>query len=308
MKQIPELMDPANECKCGRRCLSQFEYRLLQTYVRDKSKLDGRQFKENIIAELTRAYRSKSGSHKLEIQMFDSLMFLGEKVQNTQFRKYLREYLRVKHITMRKQKDCAGKCTTCEILTKQRRAVKDVHDLEDWKTLDDAHRSDYRNERARYNNTRADSSNPFGLSDSYCFDGAANNNTVCPHFPVKVKAMSDKAGGFSHLHLQWVVMHGNVLCMCLLMPRVPGKDVNMCLTTLNILLRYVVENTERHFRQTCHVQMDGGSENWNRHNFAFFCNLVHHGLYKEICLHRLPVGHSHIDLDGFFGLLKMLAW
>jgi len=402
--KIGDLMDPANECRCGRRCLSQFEYRPVQAYLREKSTLNGRQFKENIVAELTRARRFKPGSQKLEIEMFDSLTFLGKKVckdafrrlhfipestwfkwhahvcgggmlestrkrnltlyndptnlnwtyfleyaahellplaepqpQNgklqmnpirpadcyaayklmrrgvyqvkiTQFRKYLREYLRAKHITMRKRKDCAGKCTTCEILTKQRRAVKDLEDLEDWKTLNDAHRSDYRNERAQYNNTRADSANQFGISDSYCFDGAANNNTVCPHFPVKVKAMSDKAGSFFHLHLQAVVMHGTVLCMCLLMPWVPGKDVNMCLTTLNILLRYVVENTERHFRQTCHVQMDGGSENWNRHVFAFFCILVHHGLYKEIYLHRLPVGHSHNDVDGFFGLLKMLLW
>jgi len=376
----------------------------LETYLQEKSKLDGRQFKESIIAELTRARSFKPRSLKLEIKMFDSLSFLGKKVckdafrrlhfiplstwfkwhahvcggdieestrrrnatlytdptnlnwtyfleyaaheilplaepqpqngklqmspirpadcyaayklmrrgvyqvQPTQFCKYLREYLRAKNVTMRKRKDCAGKCTTCEILTKQRRAVKDVHDLEDWKTLDDAHRSDYRSERVRYNNTRADSSNPFGLSDSYCFDGAANNNTVCPHFPVKVKAMSDKAGGFFHLHLQGVVMHGTVLCMLLLMPWVPGKDVNMCLTTLNILLRYVVENTERYFRQTCHVQMDGGSENWNRHVFGFFCYLVHHGLYKEIYLHRLPVGHSHVDIDGFFGLLKMQLW
>ncbi|KAK3289336.1 hypothetical protein CYMTET_3235 [Cymbomonas tetramitiformis] len=103
-------------------------------------------------------------------------------------------------------------------------------------------------------------------------------------------------------------MHSVVLFMCLLMPWVPGKDVNMCLTTFNILLRYVATETTRFFRPTCHVQMDGGSENWNRHVFGFFCYLVHYGLYKEIYLHRLPVGHSHNDVDGFFGLLKMKLW
>ncbi|KAK3237785.1 hypothetical protein CYMTET_52167 [Cymbomonas tetramitiformis] len=357
-------MDPASECRCGRRCLSQFEYRPVQAYLREKSTLNGRQFKENIVAELTRARRFKPGSQKLEIEMFDSLTFLGKKVCKDAFRRlhfipestwfkwhahvcgggmlestmkrnltlyndptnlnwtYFLEYAAHELLPLAEPQPQNGKlqmnpirpadCYAAYKLMRrgvyQRRAVKDLEDLEDWKTLNDAHRSDYRNERAQYNNTRADSANQLGISDSYCFDGAANNNTVCPHFPVKVKAMSDKAGSFFHLHLQAVVMHGTVLCMCLLMPWVPGKDVNMCLTTLNILLRYVVENTERHFRQTCHVQMDGGSENWNRHVIAFFCILVHHGLYKEIYLHRLPVGHSHNDVDGFFGLLKMLLW
>ena len=229
-------------------------------------------------------------------------------VEITQFKMYLREYLKEKKISIRKRKDCAGKCNTCEELTKQRREVKSREDLQDWKDLTDSHTKDYRSEREAYNQRRADGTNDFGTMDSYGFDGAANNNTICPHFPVKVKSMSDKAGSFFHLHLQAVVMHGFVLYMCLLMPWVPGKDVNMCLTTFNILLRYVVTKTSRFFRPACHVQMDGGSENWNKHLFAFFCILVHHGLYQEIQLHRLTVGHSHNDLDGFFGLLKMLLW
>ena len=402
--RIPELMDPLNECKCGRGCLRQFEYRPLMESLLEKGKLSGAEFKQKILAELTLSRRFKEKSTKLTIDMYGHLSVMDKtvckdayrrlhfiplgtwnkwhakvcgnevyeddkkgvkapyndpsnmnwayfmeyadleiyplaerqpqnatlqcnplrpadlyanycirragayEVQLTQFRKYLREYLLTKQIFMRKRKDCAGKCTICEVLTKQRREVKTRQDLLDWKELNDKHQKDYRTERESYNKRRADGSNTFGTTDSYCFDGAANNNTVCPHFPVKVKSMSDKAGSFFHLHLQAVVMHGVVLFMCLLMPWVPGKDVNMCLTTFNILLRYVATETTRFFRPTCHVQMDGGSENWNRHVFGFFCYLVHYGLYKEIYLHRLPVGHSHNDVDGFFGLLKMKLW
>ncbi|KAK3244167.1 hypothetical protein CYMTET_46210 [Cymbomonas tetramitiformis] len=52
LKQIPSLMDPANDCKCGRRCLPQFEYRPLQGYLREKSKLDSKASKDKILAEL----------------------------------------------------------------------------------------------------------------------------------------------------------------------------------------------------------------------------------------------------------------
>ncbi|KAK3272096.1 hypothetical protein CYMTET_19596 [Cymbomonas tetramitiformis] len=135
-------------------------------------------------------------------------------VKFTQFRMHLRSYLRLKEIKMRKRKDCAGKCTKCEVQSKQRRAAKTPKDLEDWKQFHDKHTEDYRFERSAYNSRRADGSNVFGSTDSFGFDGAANNNTVCPHFPVKVKTTSDKAGSFYHLHVQAVVMHGTVLYRC----------------------------------------------------------------------------------------------
>ncbi|KAK3234475.1 hypothetical protein CYMTET_55282 [Cymbomonas tetramitiformis] len=187
-------------------------------------------------------------------------------VEITQFKMYLREYLKEQKISIRTRKDCAGKCNTCEELTKQRREVKSREDLQDWTDLTDSHTKDYRSEREAYNQRRADGTNVFGTMDSYTFDRAANNNTICTHFPVKVKSMSDKAGSFFHLYTP-----------------PSGRHAWLC---------------------TVYVSFDALGP-WERCEHVL--DHVQH-LVAEIQLHRLTVGHSHNDLGGFFGLLKMLLW
>ena len=54
------------------------------------------------------------------------------------------------------------------------------------------------------------------------------------------------------------------------------------------------------------VQVDGGSENWNRGMFAYLAWLVRMDVFEEIRIQRLPPGHSHADLDGLWGVLSGL--
>lgn len=57
-----------------------------------------------------------------------------------------------------------------------------------------------------------------------------------------------------------------------------------------------------------HWQMDGGSENWNKCVFGFCAYLVSVGVFKTIVLSRLPVGHTHEDIDAWFGRLSRHFW
>jgi hypothetical protein len=49
------------------------------------------------------------------------------------------------------------------------------------------------------------------------------------------------------------------------------------------------------------VQVDGGSENANKYVLAFLELLVSECIIKEAWYTRLPVGHTHEDLDACFG-------
>ena len=50
--------------------------------------------------------------------------------------------------------------------------------------------------------------------------------------------------------------------------------------------------------------MDGGSENANQYMIGIFELIIAVGLTKNIEMTRLPVGHTHEDIDGRFGVLK----
>ena len=52
---------------------------------------------------------------------------------------------------------------------------------------------------------------------------------------------------------------------------------------------------------TLYLQVDGGPENANQYMLAFCELLIAKGVAKEVFLTRLPVGHTHEDIDAYFG-------
>ena len=58
--------------------------------------------------------------------------------------------------------------------------------------------------------------------------------------------------------------------------------------------------------ETLHVQVDGGKENANKYVLAVLSYLlaVRFGGVRKIIITRLPVGHTHEDIDGIFGIIS----
>ena len=58
--------------------------------------------------------------------------------------------------------------------------------------------------------------------------------------------------------------------------------------------------------ETVYVQIDGGSENVNKTVLAMLALLVAKrvGGLRNIVLTRLPVGHTHEDIDSIFGVIS----
>ena len=96
--------------------------------------------------------------------------------------------------------------------------------------------------------------------------------------------------------LQCVVTHGVSISMYNILNVVKGGG-NMALTCLMAAL----QSLGRPLRGTLYLQVDGGSENWNHILFGFIDLLF--DLYSDlqkVIVSRLPVGHTHIDVDRFF--------
>ena len=100
--------------------------------------------------------------------------------------------------------------------------------------------------------------------------------------------------------LQCCIVHGVTLCMYNILNVVRG-GANMALTCLLRTLQILGTGLP----PTLYLQVDGGSENWNCILFAIIDLLF--DLYPQlqtVLVSRLPVGHTHIDIDRFFSYLN----
>jgi hypothetical protein len=55
--------------------------------------------------------------------------------------------------------------------------------------------------------------------------------------------------------------------------------------------------------EVLYAQIDGGSENANKATLAICELMIARGLTRKIVLTRLPVGHTHEDIDARFGVI-----
>lgn len=53
------------------------------------------------------------------------------------------------------------------------------------------------------------------------------------------------------------------------------------------------------------IQVDGVSTNWGGITFGFMEYLVKSGVFKSLDIARNPVGNTHEDIDGIFGVLRL---
>lgn len=103
-------------------------------------------------------------------------------------------------------------------------------------------------------------------------------------------------------HLQGLISHGDVFVIYRTFHNV-RKDSNLAIHCLLLQLERRMEENNGKLPDTIFIQIDGGPENANVAFLALCELLVVKRLTKRIFLTRLPVGHTHEDIDSKFGLL-----
>ena len=133
---------------------------------------------------------------------------------------------------------------------------------------------------------------------SSIIDGASQNHCTIPHTG---SANVEFPGGLEQ-HIEGVLTHG---CGLTIYRSFPSVDADSDFTIFCLLreLERWRDNNNGNYPQIWYIQVDGGSENANKYVLAALEFLVIKRVVQKIIITRLPVGHTHEDIDACFGTI-----
>ena len=226
-------------------------------------------------------------------------------IQANSFKNLYNEVRSGMNVSIRTSKQGSAQCTTCSLI--QRWLVKSTRLSEKTKLqqLRAAHLEWVRQETQYYVNHTMEAKDQDGVW-SIVMDGADQKHHDLP----KVQGRKPKDLGANQVwgqKLQGVVFHGIAIHVYKI-PVVIKAGANMALTSFMRSLQLIMEGSHT-VPHTMYIQVDGGKENWNKCTLALFDLLF--DLYptlSNLYVSRLPVGHTHVDLDRFFGYFNRLLF
>jgi len=201
------------------------------------------------------------------------------------------------YVKVRKYKSSCGHCNLCTLLGEARRKFRDKTGRQEVTNLFAIHRMSTMGERRTYYDRRMEASMNSHLFLSTIADGMQQNHCTLPWF-------GNTKNPNCHIkqHLQGVLMHGHNMTVYRTFANV-GGGANLAVHTWLLSLESYSRLHNGRLPSILYHQIDGGSENCNA-AFLGVCNLlVACGLVDKVVLTRLPVGHTHEDIDGLFALI-----
>ena len=202
-------------------------------------------------------------------------------------------------VKIRQVKRVSGKCWTCAYINELRQLKKGKESAEACKHLMIMHRGGlFMLERIEYRRRIAEAvlHSPNTVMSSI-IDGASQNHCTIPHPGPNVEF----ADGLPQ-HIEGVLTHGHGFTIYRSFPTVDA-DADFTIFCLLSELQKWKDAHDGSFPETWYIQIDGGSENANKSLLAALEFLTAKRLCKKIVLTRLPVGHTHEDIDACFGTL-----
>ena len=194
------------------------------------------------------------------------------------------------YVKIREYKAVTGKCETCAALSHCRRTFKDKSSRKTITYMHALHRVTYMGERRTYALRVQEA---FDLPDYYMSvisDGMAQNHCLLPWW-----ANNMQFGEYLPQHLQGLLNHGRGFTFFRTFHNIVGGG-SFQLHCFLMELDFYYERDGK-LPDTLYYQIDGGVENVAKTCIVMMELLVAKRLVRKIILTRLPVGHTHADID-----------
>ena len=152
-------------------------------------------------------------------------------------------------------------------------------------------------ERGFYHKKKLQADKEPGKYMSIALDGTDQFPYGFPHFRQKQK--NDGTGSRVKVHTQIAMVHGRPPMVFVATEDILG-DPNLTIECLNRIFKREEEQRPNGLPETLYLELDNCfRENKNTYTFAYLVWLIERGVFKEIFVSFLPVGHTHFDPDQF---------
>jgi hypothetical protein len=204
------------------------------------------------------------------------------------------------NVRITKYVSVAGKCSICAEIYAMQEKCRSTEQFERIKLFASYHRASVTEQRMAYYERRTKAQEHKELFMCMIVDGMQQNHTKLPYF-----ANQKTSSSLVTVHVQGAKVHGQSKSFYLTLPHIDnGFNVNAEVIISEIAAR--VEKCESDgscFPRILYIQIDGGAENTAKAMFGLCETLVDNDLFDMIELNRLPVGHTHEDIDALFGTI-----
>jgi hypothetical protein len=204
------------------------------------------------------------------------------------------------NVTLTKFCQVSGKCSTCHWLYERQEVFKSEKELEAIKYFASIHKVLIQMERSVYMRKRQLAQERPDLYMSVIIDGMSQDHCILPFLAnkntrsvvLKQKIVGAKQHGFSRTFYRTFphVSSGSNVAVEVLTREIERR-MDYCKIKGKVMPNWLF------------VQIDGGPENTSKTFYAFCDQLVKLKIFKRIEVSRLPVGHTHEDIDALFGVL-----
>jgi hypothetical protein len=201
------------------------------------------------------------------------------------------------HVKIREYKSVTGKCNCCTNLSAAKRQKLDQASRKYLNQLTSLHRSFFMGERLSYYSRRNDAMLTPSEFMSLISDGMQQGHCLLPW-----QANMYQFGNHLPQHLQGVLNHGRNIQIYRTFHNV-RNNANLSIHCFLKALEAIHNNPNDRIPDVVYYQVDGGTENTATHVLAMAALVVARGLAKKVVITRLPVGHTHEDIDSKFAFI-----